>query len=129
MTDDAGGGASRSTDPAAGSSAATDVSLREHFAALREADRELARERLAHQREVARLVREADKEAIDKALEASKELAEKHNDLIRAGERKDESYATKTDVNRLENWQSKMTGGLVLIGVVGVANLTKVWLG
>jgi len=35
---DDGGGASRSTDPAAGPSTATDVSLREHGAAIREGD-------------------------------------------------------------------------------------------
>lgn len=42
-----GGGASRSTDPAAGSSAATDVSLREYIEALRRGDGDRSRERLA----------------------------------------------------------------------------------
>lgn len=42
-----GGGASRSTDPASGSSAATDVSLREYVEALRRGDDERGRERLA----------------------------------------------------------------------------------
>lgn len=122
-----GGGASLTTDPAAGSSAATDVSLREHFSALRESDRELARERLARVFERADLMRGADKEAVDKALDAARELAEKHNDLIRAGEKKDATYATKDDVNRLEKWQSKITGGMILLGALGVANLVKLW--
>jgi hypothetical protein len=40
-----GGGASRSTDPAAGTSSATDVSLREYFHALMDSDRSHGRER------------------------------------------------------------------------------------
>ena len=40
MPDDLGGGASRSTDPAAGTSTATDVSLREYLTALIRAERE-----------------------------------------------------------------------------------------
>jgi len=43
---DGGGGASRSTDPAAGSSAATDVSLREHLTSLIEALEEQMNRRL-----------------------------------------------------------------------------------
>lgn len=46
MTED-GGGASRSTDPAAGSSAATDVSLREYLNEKIHADRKLNNERFA----------------------------------------------------------------------------------
>lgn len=41
--EEAGGGASRTTEPAAGSSSGTDVSLREHFGALRQADQTLWR--------------------------------------------------------------------------------------
>ena len=41
-----GGGASRTTEPAAGSSAATDISLREFFQALRNGDEARGRERL-----------------------------------------------------------------------------------
>jgi hypothetical protein len=42
-----GGGASRTTEPAAGTSAATDVSIREYFEALRRNDSAKSRERLA----------------------------------------------------------------------------------
>lgn len=41
--DNPGGGASRTTEPAAGTSSATDVSLREHFGSLRQADQTLWR--------------------------------------------------------------------------------------
>lgn len=123
MTD--GGGASRSTEPAHGSSAATDVSLREFSA--RETwwlDRFYGAE-VRHLREL----RNADKDAVTLALNTAKDLAEKHNDLIRAGEKKDETYATKEDVNRLATWQSKITGALLLLGFIGVANAVRLWSG
>lgn len=47
MVEEVGGGASRTTDPAAGSSAATDISLREYLEALRRGDSDRSRERLA----------------------------------------------------------------------------------
>lgn len=119
MSED-GGGASRSTDPAAGSSAATDVSLREHLAALRQADSRYTEAELRHVRELAQLQREADQLAIGKALDSSKELAEKHNDLIRSGEKKDETYATKVDLERLSSVQGKMIGGLIVLAAIGL---------
>jgi hypothetical protein len=126
---DEGGGASRSTDPAAGSSAATDVSLREHFEALRQCDRELARERMLNLRDIAIVRREGDQFAISTALASAKELAEKHNDLIRSAEKKDETYATKIDLDRLANIQSKMIGGLIVIAAIGLTNLVRLWTG
>jgi hypothetical protein len=128
-----GGGASRSTVSAAGTSTATDVALDRHLTEKiqRETywiDRLYTAEN-AHLREVNRLQREADQLAIAKALEAAKELAEKHNDLIRTGEKKDETYATRADMNRLEQWQSRLTGAILLVSLIGVTNLVKVWSG
>lgn len=105
------------------------ITLREYFEALREADRELERERIAHVREVARLKREADLRATAAAFAAAKELADKHNDLIHAMERKDETYASRIDLSRLANIQSKMIGGLIVLGAIGVTNLIRVWTG
>lgn len=45
MSDDVGGGASRTTEPAAGSSAATDVSIREYLISIIAGDRKTNRER------------------------------------------------------------------------------------
>lgn len=86
--EDAGGGASRSTDPAAGSSTGTDVSLREHLEALRQADRRLEVERdrryseLAIEREKALKIKEtADLAALDLARQIQTYKDEKANEL------------------------------------------------
>ena len=94
----------------------TEISLREYIETHLEAQAELHRSQ-----------READQEAVKIALANSKELAEKHNDLIRQMERKDETYATKEQVGRVEAWQSRLTGAIVLLGGIGVANLVKLW--
>jgi hypothetical protein len=73
--------------------------------------------------------RDADQLAIKTALDASHELAAKHNDLIRLGERKEETYATKIEVKRVESWQNKVTGGLVVVSVIGIVNLVKLFAG
>jgi len=86
MSDDVGGGASVTTDPAAGTSAATDVSLREHLAQrlaqtehriderdryLRQADFRLAEERDRRYRELAD---ERDRRYAEVATEREKAL-------------------------------------------------------
>lgn len=85
---DEGGGASRSTDPAAGSSAATDVSLREHLAAIRRGDWLLAEERDRRYAEVSierekalKIKEEADRAALalDREIRAYKD--EKANEF------------------------------------------------
>lgn len=83
-----GGGASQSTDPAAGTSTATDVSLREHFAALRLADIRFSEERdrrykeVAEEREKALKIKEtADLAALQLAREIQTYKDEKANEL------------------------------------------------
>jgi len=98
-----GGGASRSTEPASGTSAATDVSLREHLAQrlheserriderdryLREADMRLQEERDRRYMEVAlerekalRIKEQADRDALDLAREIQTYKDEKANEL------------------------------------------------
>jgi hypothetical protein len=100
-----------------------DIPIAQHFEALRKADHDLADER--DRRYAAERV--AQELAVDKALTAAKELAEKHNDLIRAAQIRDETYATKADLGRLESWQAKITGGMVLLGIIGISNLVKIW--
>lgn len=90
-----GGGASRSTDPASGTSAATDVSLREYFEALRRGDAALAEERDRRYKEVQR---ERDKAEVLRAeTQAYKDA--KANELREqlASERLD--YASKGDLS------------------------------
>jgi hypothetical protein len=120
MMDELAGGASRSTNPAAGTSSATDVSLREHFEALRAADGKLAE-----------ALRSGDQEALRTALTAAKELASAHNGLLRKMELRDEAFVTKDTVDtrfkRLEAWQARIAGGIVAVGAIGIANLVKIW--
>jgi hypothetical protein len=137
---DKGGGASRTTDPASGTSAATDVSLREVegivtywleryvTVQIKALDRHVTSEFRAL-RKLLKSQREDDGKAVKTALDASKELAAKHNDLIRQQEKKDATYATKDEVNRLAGWQSKLGGGLLVLGFIGIANLVKIWTG
>jgi hypothetical protein len=106
---------------------------------LHERDRRIS-EHFAHIRDLRISQREADQSAIEKALAAQQQLAEKHNDLIRAGEKKDETYATKDDlahvqgllvqnIARLEKWQARLTGIALAVSVLGVANFVKLWTG
>lgn len=46
-------------------------------------------------------LRVEDQRALKLAYDAAKELADKHNDLIHAAERRDEQYARKDDVDRV----------------------------
>jgi hypothetical protein len=135
---DEGGGASRSTDPAAGSSAATDVSLREYvMAAVTNLDRHLTAELAALRRETETAQGNA-KEAVGIATVEAKERLSAHNGLIDRMEVLTASFVTREildalkesndeRVRRVESWQSKITGGLILVSVIGVANLVKIW--
>ena len=148
---DVGGGASRSTDPAAGSSAATDVSLREHVTFKIEAlDRHLTGELAALRRETTLANNNAEKAIEVAAHEAADRLAA-HNGLIEqmrqqaeANQRnqasaaatfaKQETFEEFKDANdsrlgRIERFQAMLSGGMILIGFIGVANLIKVWTG
>jgi Skp family chaperone for outer membrane proteins len=102
-----GGGASRTTDPAVGTSSATDVSLREYMEAMRAADQRLDEERdrryaeLAIEREKALAIKEkADERALNLQAETQKYKDEKANELREqiASERGD--YLTREEYNR-----------------------------
>ena len=111
-TDEGGGGASRSTDPAAGTSAATDISLREYFEALRHADdktdqwiyrfyeeRDRRLDELAIEREKALAIKEkADLAALSLAREIQTYKDEKANELREQINSERGLYATKDDV-------------------------------
>jgi len=99
---DEGGGASRSTEPATGSSAPTDVSLREFID-----QRFVALEALLNER------RRADQEAVRVAKETNDAVLEAHNQLIRQMrdqateaqrqlDKLTDTYATKENLKTLE---------------------------
>jgi len=71
---------------------------------------------IQHNKEIAAALRVSDQLALEKALSSSKELTDKQ-------------YATKADLVGLKDWQSKITGGLLLLGVIGVSLLVKTFLG
>ena len=115
--DDAGrgGGASRSTDPAAGTSSATDISLREYFEALRHSDDKVdqwifrfyeERDRRINEvnieREKALKIKEtADLAALGLAREIQTYKDEKANELRSQIERERGNYASRAELQSL----------------------------
>lgn len=90
-------------------------------------------EALVHVRELADSQRSADKLAVETALTSAKELSEAHNGLLRKLELLIETFPTKETVEarfaRIEAFQAKLVGGLVVVSVVGVSNFVRIWLG
>jgi hypothetical protein len=144
-----GGGASRSTDPAAGTSSATDVSLREYTSRdVWWLDRHMAAEIAALRRET-NAAQAAAGNAIEVAKEEAKERLSAHNGLIEQMRQQSQQFAsresfedfkserhqaldtfketTDTRFGRIERFQSMLIGGLVLVSFIGIANLVKVW--
>lgn len=151
MSDEAGGGASRSTDPAAGSSAATDVSLREFVGAeIRALDRHLTSELTGLRRE-AKLANDNAEKAIKVAADEAQERLKAHNGLIEQMRQQAEHFASRESLEdfkkerhlvldafkdetdrrfgRIERFQAMLIGGMLLVSFVGVANLVKLWAG
>lgn len=100
MTDEVinGGGASLTTDPAAGTSTATDVSLKEYLAAVRAGDRALDAERDRRYAEVQKVREDAEREAVRLAREIQAYKDEKANELRAQIESERGIYATKEDL-------------------------------
>jgi DUF438 domain-containing protein len=80
-----------------------------------------------------KLVYDAQEKATTVALTAATKLAETHNDLIRAQEKKDATYATKETVEprftRIETFQIRLGTVALLLVAIGVGNLVKLWFG
>jgi hypothetical protein len=135
-----GGGASRSTRTASGSSAPTDVSLREHVTAKIDAlDRHLTAEIAALRRET-KAANEAAKDAIEVAKHEATERLASHNGLIEKMEEQATHFASRDSVDdyketanqrfgRIEKFQYMLTGGILIVSFIGISNLVKVWTG
>lgn len=151
MNDDPGGGASRTTDPASGSSAATDVSLREYLGARVEAlDRHVTSELAALRRET-HAANAAAERAINVAADEAKERLAAHNGLIEQMRDQANAFASREALEnfkaerhmaldafkdeadkrfgRIERFQAMLTGAMALVSFIGVANLVKIWTG
>lgn len=148
---DEGGGASRSTDPASGSSAATDVSLREYIGTqIAALDRHMAGELTALRRET-NAANVAAERAIGVAADEAKERLAAHNGLIEQMRQQAQLFASRESLEsfkaerhaalesfkeeadrrfgRIERFQSMLIGGMLIVSFVGIANLVKVWAG
>lgn len=144
-----GGGASRSTDPAAGSSAATDVSLREYIGTRIDAlDRHVTAELAALRRETHAANQSAER-AIQVAAEEAKERLAAHNGLIEQMRHQAQLFASRESLEnfkaerhaaldafkdeadgrfgRIERFQAMLIGGMLLVSIIGIANLVKVF--
>jgi hypothetical protein len=151
VNEDAGGGASQTTDPASGSSAATDVSLREYLGSrITALDRVTFSELAALRRETAAASHAADR-AVSVAADEAKERLAAHNGLIEQMRQQAQEFASRESLEnfkterhqvldafkdetdkrfaRVERFQAMLTGGLLLVSFIGVANLVKVWAG
>ena len=109
MTQD-GGGASRSTDPAAGTSSATDVSLREYVEMRINAESRRLEQRI-----------DASHEAVAKAEDAMTLRLEGMNEFRSQIQSERATYATREQrdddqkrVGRIEATIAKLVGGLIL---------------
>lgn len=140
MNEDVGGGASRSTDPAAGSSAATDVSLREFLSEqVRNLDRNLTSEINSLRRETSLANTNAEKAIEVAAHEAAERLAA-HNGLIEQMRQQAQQFSSRESLDdfkdvaekrwsRIERFQASLMGAILLVSLIGIANLVKVWTG
>lgn len=151
MSEIIGGGASQTTDPASGTSSATDVSLREFLGTRIVAlDRHLSSELAALRREAAAANNNAER-AIAVAKDEAAERLKAHNGLIEQmrdqaaafasresleafkSERQHvlEAFKDETDkrFGRIEKFQAMLSGGMILVSFIGIANVVKIWTG
>jgi hypothetical protein len=96
-----GGGASRSTDPAFGTSSATDVSLREFLMAAIQASRKECKDGIEHLEQSVAQSERANKEAIEKALASIDQRFDGVNEFRGALNDLGKTMATKQDVGNL----------------------------
>jgi hypothetical protein len=93
------------------------VTLKDHFDALRaEQDRRIEQ------------ALSASNLAITKAEAAQERRLNLLNEFREQAADESKKYALKTTVDRLDNQISKLYGGLVVVAIIGVANLVKLWL-
>lgn len=101
MTDELGGGASRSTEPAAGTSQATDVSLREYLTALISAVEKRSDARFEAMKATVETAFSTAQTAIDKAEEATEKRFEGVNEFRAALSDQANQFVTKETIDAL----------------------------
>ena len=129
MSEEVGPGAGRTSDPATGV-------VTERIAAL---DRHLTAELAALRRETHAANMNAQN-AVNVAADEAKERLAAHNGLIEQMRQQANQFATREGfddfkesndrrLKRIETFQAMLTGGMILVSFLGVANLVKVWTG
>jgi len=127
MAEEIGPGAGRTSDPGVGV-------VTERIAAL---DRHLTHEIASLRRETQAANKAADEAVAVAAREATDRLVA-HNGLIEQMRRQSETFATReslddfketTDkrLSAIERFLYMLTGGMLLLGFIGAANLVKLW--
>jgi hypothetical protein len=101
MSNEEGGGASRSTDPAAGTSSGTDVSLREYLMAEIRSARYECKEGIKHLEESVAQAEKNSKENVEKALASIDRRFDGVNEFRGALNDLGKTMAKKTDVENL----------------------------
>ena len=69
--------------------------------------------------------RRTAEKSLDKAFDSAEKMSNFHNDLIRKQERSQETYATKTEVESIRNFQAKLAGGVLVLAFIGITNLLR----
>ena len=129
MSEEIGPGAGRTSDP-------NTAVVTERIAAL---DRHLTAEIAALRRET-HAANQAAEDAVNVAAREATDRLAAHNGLIEQMRQQAAQFATREsfddfkDANdkrlkAIEGWTARVTGGLVLVGFIGVANLVKIWTG
>ena len=129
MSEELGPGAGRTSDPE------TSV-VTERVAAL---DRHLTSEISALRRET-EAARKAANDAVQVAAHEAQERLTAHNGLIEQMRQQAAQFATRESfedfkdsndkrLGRIERFQAALTGGMILVSFIGIANLVKVWTG
>jgi len=129
MSEELGPGAGRTAEPA------TSV-VTERVAAL---DRHLTSEISALRRET-EAAHKAANDAVQVAAHEAQERLTAHNGLIEQMRQQATHYATRESfedfkdsndkrLGRIERFQAALTGGMILVSFIGIANLVKVWTG
>ena len=89
-------------------------------------DRHLTAEIAALRRETVAAQQAAENAVKVAAKEAEDRLAA-HNGLIEQMRRQADTFATKEAVGILQSWQARLTGGMIVLGIIGITNLAKLW--
>lgn len=89
-------------------------------------DRHVMAEIVALRRETLMASETAEK-AVAVANVEAKERLDQHNNVIGQMRELSATFATRDALERVEAWQGRLTGGILVIAFIGIVNLAKLW--